>query len=200
MRIILRFLSYSFLVLLIFFSLVTLESQNYSSIFFTREEKSQYTKTENTQNKDDTNIVTSDFDEDKDALEIEEISKEEKTETIQVKRVIDGDTIVLDNNQIVRLIGINTPEKHQRYGAEAATKLREMVEAKDIILEYDKGRYDKYGRLLAYVYTEDLFINYELIEQGFAYLMVIPPNTKYYEVFRKAKEEAKSKKLGIWKK
>jgi len=78
MRIILRFLSYSFLVLLIFFSLVTLESQNYSSIFFTREEKSQYTKTENTQNKDDTNIVTSDFDEDKDALEIEEIRKKKK--------------------------------------------------------------------------------------------------------------------------
>jgi micrococcal nuclease len=63
-----------------------------------------------------------------------------------VKRVIDGDTIQLKNGEIVRLIGVDTPEtKHPRkpveyYGKEASAFTRKMVEGKQVRLEYDQQR------------------------------------------------------------
>ena len=123
----------------------------------------------------------------------------EETDNLRVKKVIDGDTIVLDDNRVVRLIGINTPEKYQKFGKEATLKTKELTENKEVMLEYDRGRYDKYGRVLAYVYTEEYFVNYELLRQGIANLMIIPPNTKYFNQFKKARDEAKAERLGIWK-
>lgn len=141
---------------------------------------------------------------------VEEISEEEKEvldnppdefleeEFQSVKRVIDGDTIVLDNNEVVRLIGINTPEKYQEFFTEATLKTKELIFGKEIVLEYDKTRKDIYGRTLAYIYCEDIFINSELLRQGFAKLMTIPPNTKYAKEFKEALNYAKKEKRGIW--
>jgi micrococcal nuclease len=77
---------------------------------------------------------------------------------VTVKRVIDGDTILLVNEERVRLIGVDTPEtKHpqkpvERFGKEAYLFTKSMVEGKNVRLEYDQQRRDKYKRLLAYVY------------------------------------------------
>jgi len=128
-----------------------------------------------------------------------ESEEAKENETVIVKRVIDGDTIVLEDNRIIRLIGVNTPEKHQWFYQEATNKTKELVLGKEVILEYDKGRYDKYGRTLAYVYFEDSFINYELLKQGYGRLMVISPNMKYFNEFKKAQAEARAEKQGIWK-
>lgn len=124
---------------------------------------------------------------------------EEELDTIIVKKVIDGDTIVLEDGRKVRLIGINAPEKYQKFGLESTLKTKELTLEKEVILEYDKDKEDDYGRTLAYVYTEEIFVNYELLKGGFAYLMTIPPNTKYLEEFKKVYQEAKANKLGIWK-
>ncbi len=132
-------------------------------------------------------------------LDESEAEEDSEKDEVNVKKVIDGDTIVLEDGRIIRLIGINTPEKYQKFGKEATLKTKELVLDKEVNLEYDKLKTDIYGRTLAYVYTEEVFVNLELLKQGFARLMTIPPNTKHLEEFRKAYKEAKDKKLGVWK-
>ena len=123
---------------------------------------------------------------------------------IMVIRVIDGDTIELATGEKVRYIGIDTPETvHpskpvQFMGKEASGFNRELVEGKDVRLEYDVQRTDKYGRTLAYVYVGDTFVNAELVKQGYAQLMTIPPNVKYQDLFLVLQKEAREAKLGSW--
>ncbi len=120
-------------------------------------------------------------------------------DTVIVKRVIDGDTIVLDDGTKVRYIGMNAPETYEPFGSQATLRNKELTEGKEVVLEFDKGLKDKYGRTLAYVYTEDYFINEELLKEGMAKVMTIPPNEKYKDRFKKDEQGAKEQKLGIWK-
>lgn len=84
-----------------------------------------------------------------------------------VERVVDGDTIVACENT-TRLLGINTPEKGERFYSEAKRYLSERIENKTVKLTFSKEKYDKYGRVLAYIYFNDSLINAEIIENGFA--------------------------------
>jgi len=62
-------------------------------------------------------------------------------------------------------------------------------------------KYDKYDRLLAYAYLKDesrTFVNAEIIKQGYASLMTIPPNVKYADLFAKLYREAREFKRGLW--
>src|SRR3989338_7085144 len=89
-----------------------------------------------------------------------------------VVRVVDGDTIVLDGDEKVRLIGVDTPETVdprkpvQYFGKEASEFTRRMAEGKRVRLEFDQDTKDRYGRTLAYVYLEDgTFLNAERSEE-----------------------------------
>ena len=121
-----------------------------------------------------------------------------------VKRVLDGDTIELENGERVRYIGINTPEiAHPPRGAEffgpkAAEANRELVEGKRVRLEFDVQKRDRYGRLLAYVYVDSLFVNAELVKRGYAYAYTYPPNVKYAELFVRLQREAREAGRGLW--
>jgi len=124
---------------------------------------------------------------------------------VKVARVVDGDTIELEDGRIVRYIGINTPETVnpnilvQCYGNEASAKNRELVEGKNVKLMPDISDKDKYGRLLRYVYLEDnTFINLLLIESGFAFSSLYAPDIKYQNQFNAAEKEAKDGKKGLW--
>lgn len=126
-----------------------------------------------------------------------------------VVRVVDGDTIVVKlANGVegkVRYIGIDTPEtKHpnkgvEYYGKEATEANKRLVDGKDVELELDVQRWDKYGRLLAYVYVNGLFVNKELVGQGYAHVSTFPPNVKYQSVFLEAEREARRENRGLWK-
>ena len=118
--------------------------------------------------------------------------------------VIDGDTIILDGNEIVRLIGIDTPETKdpkkpvQSYGKEAYEFTKGLVEGKKVRLTYDLNKEDKYGRTLAYVYLEDgTFLNAEIIKQGygFAYRYFL---FKYFDEFKQYEREARENEIGLW--
>lgn len=120
-------------------------------------------------------------------------------------RVIDGDTIVLSNDERVRLIGVDTPEaKHPQkpveyYGKEATAFTKRMVSGKVVKLKYDQQRRDKYGRLLAYVYLMDgTFLNAEIIKQGYGHAYTKFP-FKYLEQFKEYEKEARDNKRGLWK-
>ncbi len=124
-----------------------------------------------------------------------------------VTRVIDGDTIELRNGEKVRYIGIDTPERHHprkdvEYFAQEAYKAnRQMVENKKVKLEFDVQQKDRYGRLLAYVYTEDgIMINEWLVANGYARVATFPPNVRYVDRFLRLEQEAREQNIGLWSK
>ena len=123
--------------------------------------------------------------------------------TATVARVIDGDTIIIDTGHRVRYIGIDTPEVYpekEALGAEAQQANRQFVEGKKVRLERDVSNTDKYGRLLRYVYVDDLFVNAELVRQGLAEARAYPPDTKYQDLLEKLETEAREAGRGIWAK
>ena len=88
----------------------------------------------------------------------------------------------------------------QEMGKRAYEFTRNLAEGKQVSLEFDVEKYDKYGRLLAYVYLKDgTFVNAEIVRQGYASLMTIPPNVKYADLFRKLYQQALDSHLGLWK-
>jgi len=122
-----------------------------------------------------------------------------------VVRVVDGDTVVLDGNERVRLIGINTPETVdprravQWYGKEASARAKALLEGRRVRLEYDVERKDRYDRTLAYLFREDgLFVNLVLVQEGYAFAYRYPPNVKYAERFREAERGAREGSRGLW--
>jgi micrococcal nuclease len=127
-------------------------------------------------------------------------------QTVEVVEVIDGDTIrVLVDGQIesVRYIGIDTPEPYSKgdpecFSLEASQRNRELVEGQEVTLVSDTEDRDKYGRLLRYVYVDEVLINEVLISEGYATTLNIPPNSLYANVFRQNKEAAKLNNLGLW--
>ena len=130
--------------------------------------------------------------------------------TVQVVRVIDGDTIqvccVFGDRVKVRYIGVDTPETHhpmrgvEPYGKKAAEANRKLVDGKTVRLEFDVQQLDRYGRTLAYVYLEDgTFVNAWLVENGYAMVMTVPPNVKHQELFMQIQREAREAKRGLWR-
>jgi micrococcal nuclease len=127
-------------------------------------------------------------------------------ETFRVKEVVDGDTIVLEDDTKVRYIGLNTPERDRPFYEEATEANRKLVENKEIRLELDTVQVDQYGRTLAYVFARDstaspqgeTFVNLELLRQGYANVFTVPPNVKYEERFREAEQEAREAGRGLW--
>lgn len=116
----------------------------------------------------------------------------------EIGRIIDGDTFTLADGSKIRLIGIDSPEKGQRLYDEAKQYLNELIAGKTVLLEYDKGTRDRYGRILAYVYVEDSFINGKMAESGWASLLTIKPNTKYAKELKRLSDNARHARLGIW--
>jgi micrococcal nuclease len=131
-----------------------------------------------------------------------------RTLTGIVVKVVDGDTIQIrigDRIDKVRYIGMNAPELHhptlgeQPGGREAAEANRKLVEGQVVRLELDVQERDRYGRLLAYVYVGDTMVNAELVAQGYAQVMTIPPNVKHQDEFLKLQRQARALQLGLWK-
>ena len=122
-----------------------------------------------------------------------------------VAKVYDGDTIILENGERVRLLGINTPEIDSRHrqgeqGGQAAKHwLQQKLHRGLVYLEYDQEKRDKYKRLLAHCFLpNDEHLNKTIIEAGLASLSILPPNTRYSETLILAQQKAEQSKLGIW--
>jgi micrococcal nuclease len=119
-------------------------------------------------------------------------------ETATVARVVDGDTIELADGRRVRYIGINTPERDQPYYQEATDANRQLVENREVQLEFDVDTFDQYGRSLAYVWVNGSMANWEIVQRGFANVFTVPPNVRYDETFRQAEREAREAGRGLW--
>jgi endonuclease YncB( thermonuclease family) len=124
-----------------------------------------------------------------------------------VTRVVDGDTIrvLIDGVEYrLRYIGIDTPEtKHptlgvEPFGPEASQTNIELVEGKTVWLEKDVSETDRFGRLLRYVYVDDLMVNEELLRRGLARVATFPPDVKYADRFLELQRAAQEAGLGMW--
>jgi micrococcal nuclease len=126
-------------------------------------------------------------------------------------RVIDGDTILLDGDERVRLIGVDTPELHrpnvpvQYFAREAKAFTRRLVEHRRVRVEFDRThpsdgypRRDKYGRTLAFVYLVDgTFVNLEIVRRGYGFAYTRFP-FRYLDEFRAAERAARESGAGLW--
>ena len=119
-----------------------------------------------------------------------------------VTSVIDGDTIDIDDGRRIRLLGIDTPERFtdpECYGDEAFNHLAQLLGDSKVELEYDIEREDSFGRTLAWVRTSELFVNAQMVDDGFACVLIIPPNGAEYEAFLESLESgAQSANRGLW--
>jgi micrococcal nuclease len=145
-----------------------------------------------------------------------------QTFTVEVTRVIDGDTIKVDlqgKTESVRLIGIDTPESRVNdkairdsersgqdlaaivdQGRQATAFTRSKVKKGDTVrLETDVRKRDRYHRILAYVWLNDgTMLNEAIVRAGYAQPVTYPPNVKYQTIFQEAARDAWKNRRGLW--
>jgi micrococcal nuclease len=122
-----------------------------------------------------------------------------------VVQVLDGDTLVLAGGIKVRVLGIDAPEMARDgqpadfLAHQAKATLADLTLNRQIGLEYDRLRYDRYGRLLAYVFLPDhTLVNAELVRRGLARIYSHAPNARYRKTLLAAQGEAILAQRGIW--
>lgn len=123
----------------------------------------------------------------------------------RVRQVIDGDTITVSGVGVVRLLGVDAPEKQGPYrdaepfGDEATRYMTKLLEGHTVRLEYDGPRKDQYHRTLAYVFLEDgTLANEAIIRAGYAEVY------RRFKLVRKpalqaAEREARDARRGMWR-
>jgi micrococcal nuclease len=119
-------------------------------------------------------------------------------------RVSDGDTVRVridgGREERVRYIGIDTPEvtSDECFADEAAAFNERLVAGREVRLELDADERDRYGRLLAYVYAGDAFVNAELLRKGYAQPLTVPPNVRFADRFTRLARDARREGRGLW--
>ncbi len=123
----------------------------------------------------------------------------------RVKAVIDGDTLLLTDGRFVRYIGINAPEiAHKNkpaepFGAAATRRNAELIGSGRVYLEYDRQGFDRYGRLLAYVYNDKgILVNQAMLSSGMAYCLFKSPNLRHFQGLLETQLIAMHGTKGIW--
>lgn len=130
---------------------------------------------------------------------IKDIEKSDKGTYVLVTEVTDGDTIVIQGGERVRLLGINAPEKGEEYYSEAKGYLSELILHEEIYLEKDRTERDRYDRLLRWIWLDDKLINAEIVKNGFAIAKIFDLDTRYQDFIKNSETYAIDNNLGIWK-
>lgn len=133
------------------------------------------------------------------------------TSLLLVTKVSDGDTFWVTHpsgkKEKIRLIGINTPEARntgrtevEYFGKEASAYAKQLLLNKQVRLEFDVQKYDRYKRTLAYAYLPSgTMVNALLVKEGYALAATYPPNVRYQETFQNLEKEARRAKRGLWR-
>lgn len=127
-------------------------------------------------------------------------------QAVTVLKVIDGDTVILQDRRHIRLIGVNTPETgkkgrpDQPLARAAKRRLQRLINTGNIKLSVGKQNQDRHGRTLAYLHagTSGVDIQEKLLAEGLAWLVAIPPNISRIERYSASQALARKNKRGIW--
>lgn len=120
-----------------------------------------------------------------------------------VTRVVDGDTVELEDGTKIRYLMVNAPETTQGhndcYGQNAVTFNTDLVLNKKVDLAYDVECQDRFQRTLAYVSVDGVEVNSLMIERGYGCLLHIPPDgDDRLDEFKALETAAKTAKRGLW--
>ena len=119
-------------------------------------------------------------------------------------RALDGDTLILSDRRIVRLIGINSPELGRDGAAdeplarEAKAHLQHLIDGRELRLDYEAERHDHYGRTLAHVLAAGTDIQLAQLRAGLAFAVAVPPNTRTATRYFAAEAIARTQRRGVW--
>jgi micrococcal nuclease len=127
-------------------------------------------------------------------------------DTAQVRRVVDGDTILLSSRERVRIIGVDTPESVkpgtpvQCFAKRASAFTHTLLDGARVRLVFGAERRDRYGRLLAYVHRarDGLDVGAELLRRGYARTLAIAPNTEHAREYAALASAARRAGKGLW--
>ena len=118
-------------------------------------------------------------------------------ECVTIQRVIDGDTVVTEAGEHVRLAEIDAPEHNQRFGYESTQYLIHLLAVTDNVVELDRGDHDRYGRTIGFLNSKTIgCLNSLMVMDGYAWVYV-----KYAHdagVWYRAENQAKFNHLGLW--
>lgn len=124
---------------------------------------------------------------------------------VRVVQVVDGDTVMLADRQLVRLIGINTPElgkdgaPDEPLAAQARERLAALVKDQRVTLIDDEEARDRHGRRLAYLVLPDgRDVQELLLREGLAAPVAVPPNLRFLPRYLAAAEQARQGRRGLW--
>ncbi|HVL81278.1 MAG TPA: thermonuclease family protein [Actinomycetota bacterium] len=129
----------------------------------------------------------------------------------RVLHVTDGDTVVLSGLSVgrvhrrtggrsVRLIGVDTPERDDCYGLRATGFTGARLSGRRVRVGFDVQPTDRYGRALVYLWTEDgRLFNADLVAEGYAVPLTIPPNVAHADLFARLSREARGADRGLWR-
>jgi len=121
-------------------------------------------------------------------------------ETGYVYDIIDGDTFrvtIKGENFKIRLIGIDSPEMDEPFYYNSKMFLDQLILNREVELYKDSSNTDQYSRLLRYVFVDDIFVNYEIVLNGYALNKTYPPDTACSISFSNAHLYAKENNLGL---
>ena len=118
----------------------------------------------------------------------------------RVKKVVDGETILLESGEFVKLIGVEAPETGEAFFDESTKFNSLLVDKKTLNLQFDLQGRDANGNLLAYVHAEGVFVNAQIIKHGYGKFSPHPKNTRHQELFKVYESEAIRFGKGIWAK
>ncbi len=123
-----------------------------------------------------------------------------KPDYYKVTRVLDGDTIELKGGKRIRYMGIDAPELNERWGTLAYETNRDLVEGKFVRIEEDHPDRDFYGRTLAHVFIDNVFVSERLVDDGLAKVFLIKGEAKpkYLSRLQAAEDRAKGATRGLW--
>lgn len=130
----------------------------------------------------------------------------EQPRTGIVLKVFDGDTVKLASGEVIRLLGIDTPERNSRnktlpqpFHREARDALVALVDKKTVRVTDSKRLTDRYNRTLAYLHLPDgTDVQREMLRGGYAMLTVYPPDLGHLESYASAQAEAREQRIGMW--
>lgn len=137
---------------------------------------------------------------------------------VQLKKVIDGDTVILADGRHLRIIGVNTPEMNagknanshgpQPYAHRAKQYLKDIVKgSSQVYMSPGEERKDRYNRTLAHLYVQPIeaqsthlySVAAQIIRRGLGFYIVFPPNLKQVGCFKRVESLARAQRLGVWK-
>ena len=122
--------------------------------------------------------------------------------TERVVRVVDGDTVELSKSGRARLIGVDTPEVYggvECFGREASAFAKRRLSGRRVRVQRGTDDRDRYGRLLVYLYLGKAMFNEELVREGYASPLTVPPNVEHAETFVRLARQAREREVGLWR-